>query len=174
MDGNKDLNALYDQAMVAIKANRLDEAKDLLSKVVSADPNNEQAWFWLADVHSDLKQTIYCLQQVIALNPNNTKARDSLSFAMAALEETEKAPPPAPEPEDADRPVARLGRYLLHHQLISTAQLEAALRAQDAAARAGKPRKMGDILVEQGAITRERLNAAVREQEHDFFDLFQD
>ncbi len=30
--GSMDFNALYDLAMVAIKANRLDEAKDLLSQ----------------------------------------------------------------------------------------------------------------------------------------------
>jgi len=174
MAGNTDLNALYDQAMVAIKANRLDEAKELLSQVVSANPQNEQAWFWLADVHTDLKQTVYCLQRVVSLNPDNARAKEALAFAGGALQEADKPATTPQKPAETERPVPRLGRYLLDRRFISNVQLEAALRAQDAAARAGKPRKMGDILVEQGAITRERLDAAVRDQRQDFFDLFQD
>jgi thioredoxin-like negative regulator of GroEL len=163
-------NTLFEQAMAAIKAGQEDQAQDILMQVVCADPLNEQAWFWLAGVVTDMKQTIQCLEKVLALNPDNTPARDWL--ALARLEQGGQASNvQAPSQE---RPVAHLGRYLLEHGMITARQLEAALQAQDAAAKKGIEKKVGEILVEQGVITEQHLHFAVQEQNRDLQDLFID
>jgi len=173
MDDNLDVNALFDQAMAAAKANRHDEAKDLLIQVLRANPQHEQAWFGLAGVLPDLDQTISCLQRVLELNPNNAQAKEWLSFSLDALGETgaRSNMTGRAAKEDAERPVPRLGKYLLDHKLVTEAKLEAALLAQSRGAQAGL---LGEILVKRGDITREELNMCVREQQLDFFARFWD
>jgi len=176
MDDNLDVNALFDQAMAAAKANRHDEAKDLLLQVLRANPQHEQAWLVLAGVLPDLDQTIACLQQVLELNPDNGQAKEWLSFCLDALGETAADAKSAKKArdDDAERPVPRLGKYLLDHEFVTETQLETALQAQTGAAQAGQAKLVGEILVEQGTITRECLSVAVREQQLDFFALFWD
>ena len=173
MGASLDVNALFDQAMVAAKANRHDEARDLLIQVLRANPQHEQAWFGLAGVLPDLDQTISCLQRVLELNPDNTQAKEWLAFCLDALGETVADAKRAKKArnDDAERPVPRLGKYLLDHKLVTEAQLEAALLAQSRGAQAGL---LGEILVKHGDITREELNMCVREQQLDFFALFWD
>jgi len=176
MGDNLDVNALFDQAMAAAKAKRDDEARDLLIQVLRADPDNEQAWLELAGVLSDLDQTIACLQRVLELNPDNAQAKEWLSFSVDALAEPTAHAKSAKKAgnNDAERPVPRLGKYLLDHKFVTETQLETALQAQTRAAQAGQAKLVGEILVEQGDITRECLNICVREQQLDFFSLFWD
>jgi hypothetical protein len=48
------------------------------------------------------------------------------------------------------------------------------LLAQREAAKRGKTKRLGEILVEQKAITPERLDQVLREQNKDFFSRFRD
>jgi tetratricopeptide (TPR) repeat protein len=179
-----DVNTLFTQALAAIKAKNNDEARRLLSEVVRANPQHEQAWLALASVLTDLHQAVDCLKRVLALNPDNTTAQEWLAFAeqeiarQAAAAEIE-APPTLPdvaldEPGDEDRPVPRLGKFLLDYKFITADQLKAALLAQRQASAAGTPKRLGDILLEQGAISEERLNFVLREQHRSFYSLFND
>jgi len=179
-----EVNALFTQAVAAVKAKNNDEARRLLTEVVRANPRHEQAWLTLASVLTDLHQAIDCLKRVLALNPNNATAKEWLAFAeqeiarQAAVTEL-NTPSPAPEvaidePGDEDRPVPRLGKYLLDYKFITADQLKAALLSQRQANAAGIPKRLGDILLEQGALTEERLNFAVREQHRSFYSLFND
>ncbi len=169
---NGEIQALYDQAVIAIDEDRLDEAKHLLLEVVRDNPQHERAWFWLAGVVTDLEQTVQCLQRVLSLNPNNTSAREWLSFATQVKSNQEEGRGPAAIEEEP--PVALLGKYLLEHHFINAAQLEGAVLAQKKNVQAGIVRKIGEVLIEQHAITREQLNYAIREQERDFYSLFRD
>jgi tetratricopeptide (TPR) repeat protein len=181
-----DANTLFNQATVAIRARRLEEARKLLIEAVRQNPRHEEAWLTLASVVTDMDQALDCLKRVLALNPNNARAQEWLAFAeqekarQAAAEELRAEPPPPEEilhpdePEDDERPVPRLGKYLLDYKFITETQLTAALRAQRQAAEAGESKRLGDILLELGAITEERLNFAVREQHRSFYSLFND
>ncbi len=66
----------------------------------------------------------------------------------------------------------RLGQFLLNNRFVTAAQLTAALLAQRAALQAGQTRLLGDILLEQGAITQERLDFTLRQQQRQFYSLF--
>ncbi len=187
-----DSNALYNQAVAAIKDNQNEQARKLLVEVVRTNPRHEQAWLALASVLTDMAQAIDCLKRVLALNPENVTAQEWLAFAeqekarqeavaeMNAEAQAAPAGAAAPadisleEPGDEERPVPRLGKYLLDYKFITPDQLKAALLAQRKAQEAGESKRLGDILLEQGAITEERLNFAVREQHRGFYSLFND
>ena len=184
-----DSNALYNQAVAAIKANQNEQARKMLVEVVRANPRHEQAWLALASVLTDLAQAIDCLKRVLALNPDNAAAKEWLAFAeqekarQEAVAEMNAEAQPAPaapadisldEPGDEERPVPRLGKYLLDYKFITPEQLKAALLAQRKAMASGQSKRLGDILLEQGAITEERLSFAIREQHRGFYSLFND
>ncbi len=70
----------------------------------------------------------------------------------------------AAQPMSVEQLVPRLGEYLVRNDYITDAQLLDAL-AQQAAAGEGKPtRRIGQTLMEMGAITREALDQAVAQQ----------
>jgi len=178
-----DESELYNQALAAIEAGDRDVARRLLAELVRRNSRHEQGWLRLASIVDNRNQIIDCLQRVLALNPNNVTARDWLkqlqqpgqttelrdSLAQRLLDDDDV---PLAEPGDEERPVPRLGQYLLDYQFISAEQLKRALLAQRASISSGQSRRLGDILLEQGALSSERLNFAVREQHRSFYSLF--
>jgi hypothetical protein len=179
-----DTQTLFAQAMVALQAKKNADAQRLLIEVVRLDPRHEEAWLTLASVLTDMTKAADCLRRVLALNPHNATAKEWLAFAeqelarQAAVTEMKTAPfmpdVPLDEPGDEERPVPRLGKYLLDYKFITETQLKAALIEQKLAAQHGQPKRLGDVLLEQNALTEERLSFAVREQHRSFYSLFND
>jgi tetratricopeptide (TPR) repeat protein len=177
-----EIQALFNHALAAIQAKRHEEARHMLIQVVRQAPRYEQAWLALASVMEDMAKAIDCLDRVLVINPNNTTAREWREFAVqeqarqVAPDNLQTSPPAAEvtifEPGDEERPVPRLGQYLLDYKFITEAQLRFALTTQRQATHAGLTKRLGDVLVEQGALTEERLNFAVREQQRSFYSLF--
>jgi hypothetical protein len=91
-------------------------AQRLLSEVLQADPNNEEAWLWLASVAGTPEQRTHCLQRVIALNPDNQWAAEQLaemeqqpSAPAEAAKETASSPAPQLEPSSGELKLKTLG-----------------------------------------------------------------
>ena len=178
-----DETSLYNQALAAMEAGDRDQARGLLAELVRANSRHEQGWLRLASVVNNRQQMADCLRRVLALNPKNLTARDWLAEVQRPLNQTSDLSAAMArslfdedvqlaEPGDDERPVPRLGQYLLDYQFISAEQLKAALLVQRASISGSQPRRLGDILVEQGALTPDRLNFAVREQHRSFYSLF--
>ncbi len=178
-----DENSLYSQALAAIEAGDRPLARRLLAELVHANARHEQGWLRLATVVDDRRQIEDCLQRVVALNPRNVTAREWLDQVRRPLNQTSDLRTAMAsslfdddvqlaEPGDDDRPVPRLGQYLLDYQFINAEQLKTALLAQRASGSGGQPRRLGDILLEQGALSPDRLDFAVREQHRSFYSLF--
>ncbi len=178
-----DENALYNQAVAAIEAGDRGLARRLLAELVQSNARHERAWLRLASIVDDRHQAIDCLRRVLAINPHNVTANEWLKRAekasqpVARLRSTAAGGPldddvQLAEPGDEERPVPRLGQYLLDYQFITADQLKAALLAQRESISSGHPRRLGDILLEQGAVSRDRLDFAVREQHRSFYSLF--
>jgi len=53
-------------------------ASKFLLEVVREEPNNEIAWLWLTGCAKSEKKKIECLSKVLAINPNNLKAKEAL------------------------------------------------------------------------------------------------
>jgi len=78
------------QAIEAARNGRREQARDLLLRVVETDARNERAWLWLSGVVDDPSDVQVCLENVLALNPANTRARQGLEWLHARL----GTPPP--------------------------------------------------------------------------------
>jgi hypothetical protein len=88
------------QGIAAAKAGDAERARELLLQVVDADEYNEQAWLWLSSVvESDADREV-CLENVVAINPDNNLAKAGLVH----LRTRKMPPPPSPEPEPAPPP----------------------------------------------------------------------
>ena len=82
---------LLAEGMTAAKAGQRDQARDLLSQVVTMNPRNELAWLWMSSVFDAPEQRRECLVRVLHINPSNEAAQRGI----AALE-SQLPPSPAP------------------------------------------------------------------------------
>jgi tetratricopeptide (TPR) repeat protein len=174
-------DTLFERATVAVRTRKLEEARRLLFEAVKVNPRHEGAWLTLASVLTDMDQVIDCLQRVLAINADNQTAKDWLTLAQQERARQVAVAEHVADPDlgnilievpgDEDRPVPRLGQYLIDYKFISADQLRAALLNQRRAAETGQARRLGDILLEQGALSQERLDFALREQNRNFYSL---
>ena len=65
---------LYEGAR-ALQQGDKGRARDLLLQVVEADENSEEAWLWLSGAVDDPEDQRTALENVLALNPENARAR---------------------------------------------------------------------------------------------------
>jgi hypothetical protein len=99
-----DTMPMLNRAIVAAKAGRKVEARQLLEAVLDADERNEWAWLWLSGVvDSDEERTI-CLENVLSINPDNQAARRGLAMLQAAASASVIKPLPAPGPAEVAAP----------------------------------------------------------------------
>ncbi|NDJ76553.1 MAG: hypothetical protein GYB65_09875 [Chloroflexi bacterium] len=102
-------NTLVQQAIKAFKAGQKDQARTLLMQVVDQDEHHEQGWLWLSAVAESLEEQQICLENVLAINPGNERARKGLDTVNQKLAARGSAPSPAsapssPSPFDAGAP----------------------------------------------------------------------
>lgn len=71
------------RGIAAARAGRRSEARALILRAVERDERNEQAWLWLAGVMDDPADVRTCLENVLALNPANARARQGLDWLTA-------------------------------------------------------------------------------------------
>jgi formylglycine-generating enzyme required for sulfatase activity len=69
---------LLKQGIAALKAGHKAEARDLLTQVVEQDERNEMAWLWLSGAVETDEERRICLENVLAINPNNSVAQRGL------------------------------------------------------------------------------------------------
>ncbi len=74
------MNDLLRQSIVAVQAGNRAEARRLLTQVVAEDPYSEYAWLWLSAMVETDRQREVCLENVLAINPEN-------AYALAELRE---------------------------------------------------------------------------------------
>lgn len=79
-------------------------AQILLRQVVAADADNELAWMWLASAVDSISERRACLERALAINPNNTRAREALNRLEPA--QTPRRTTPEPPRRAADQPRA--------------------------------------------------------------------
>src|SRR5262249_23417716 len=101
------VDSLVQEGITALKAGRKEDAKRALMKAVELDENSEQGWLWLSACVDTPEEQQICLENVLALNPQNEKARKGLAALSGKLgtsappaPQTASAPAPAPESPD--------------------------------------------------------------------------
>ncbi|HMR99189.1 MAG TPA: hypothetical protein PKE62_08025 [Anaerolineales bacterium] len=71
-------NELQKAIQLVKEGNKIDGGR-ILAKLVKAEPNNEQAWLWLSTCVVPSEQKYFCLNKVLAINPNNSNALKALA-----------------------------------------------------------------------------------------------
>jgi peptide/nickel transport system permease protein len=68
----------WKKAQGAIQKGDREGARLALKALILQNPQNEQAWFWMAQLVEDKEQKIDCLERVLQINPNNSTAKQWL------------------------------------------------------------------------------------------------
>ena len=68
-----------DEAIVLIEAGDLGAGRIILEQLLEADEGDDQAWLWLSKAVEEQESHVICLQNVLALNPDNDEARNRLA-----------------------------------------------------------------------------------------------
>ena len=74
-------------------------ARELLREVVDHDPTNINAWLWLSTVMDSLAEKARCLENVLALEPNNKQALAGLDWIARSDPSVEIIRPIPPSPQ---------------------------------------------------------------------------
>jgi tetratricopeptide (TPR) repeat protein len=79
------LQEWFEAGVAAAQAGRLQQARSHLRRVTVNDPQNEEAWLWLAGAADDPQETLACLAQALTINPKNEHAKAAIRWARAKL-----------------------------------------------------------------------------------------
>lgn len=81
-----DEELIFQEALKAIENGEKSRARDLLSRLIKVDKNNAQFWLKMSGVVETRKEHVFCLKEVLRLDPQNPTARRGLILL-------EEAPP---------------------------------------------------------------------------------
>ena len=68
-------DVMLKKAKKAVRQGQRVRARDLLTRLLRADQNNPEYWLWMSSVVETTKEQIYCLQQVLRLDAENSTAK---------------------------------------------------------------------------------------------------
>jgi tetratricopeptide (TPR) repeat protein len=88
-------DVMLNKAIEAIRHGQRTRSRDLLTRLLRADPNNPTYWIWMSSVVETGREQIYCLKNALKLDPKNTAARQGLRLlgAIPPRGEVKPAPP---------------------------------------------------------------------------------
>ncbi len=73
-----EIETRLERGIEAVQAGEEKRARDILLQVIQLDQYNEQAWLWLSAVVESAADKRVCLENVLFINPNNTRAAAGL------------------------------------------------------------------------------------------------
>ncbi len=69
---------MLQEAIDAIRAGQLIRARDLITRLLNVDQKNPEYWLWLSSVVDSTNEKIYCLKNVLKIDPENPYAHRGL------------------------------------------------------------------------------------------------
>lgn len=100
------VEAMVREGIAAVKDGRKDEGRALLLKAVELDPYNEDGWLWLSGLVEGEEDQRTCLENVLAINPNNQRARKGIEYLTTGSIETPIPSTPTPLTPHASTPAS--------------------------------------------------------------------
>jgi hypothetical protein len=70
---------LLQEAITAVKSGQKADARKILLQILAGNDRNEEAWLWLSGAVTEDEERQICLENVLALNPENDVARRGLA-----------------------------------------------------------------------------------------------
>jgi hypothetical protein len=90
------VEGLVREGINAIRSGRKDEGKTLLLKATELDQYNAEAWLWLSGTMESLEDQRTCLENVLAIDPDNLRAKQGLEYLAKQVFTPNSSPPPSP------------------------------------------------------------------------------
>lgn len=87
-------DVMFQEAVEAVRQGQRTRARDLLTRLLRADQNNPEYWLWMSAVVETSREQIFCLNNVLRLDPKNAAARQGLTLMGALPGETKVTPAP--------------------------------------------------------------------------------
>jgi tetratricopeptide (TPR) repeat protein len=89
---------LLEQAIEALRQGQKSQAREILTRLIQAEPDNALYWVWLSAAVESEKERRYCLERAFEIDPQNIAAQHGL-FLFGARPVTQDVPPfPIPRP----------------------------------------------------------------------------
>lgn len=113
------MDDLLQQGIIAHKAGKRDEARKFFITVVKQNPDNERAWGGMYEVSGNDKERIYCLKQMLRINPKNEKVKQMLDALMGqgfSFESTQKVTSPIQPQKNNVVPGAQIKKPTVSHK----------------------------------------------------------
>jgi tetratricopeptide (TPR) repeat protein len=90
--GQEQVKQLLQQGIAAARGGRPDVARQVLQQAVRVDPKNETAWLWLSSVATDDNERLFCLKQLLTIDPQNEFALKGLrALGVEPVQTTQQA-----------------------------------------------------------------------------------
>lgn len=150
MSTPQQLEAFLEQAIVHVNGGELEDGRVLLERVLEQDPRNDRAWVWLSGCVEDPMQRRICLQQALAVNPNNQAALDGMMVLEGKLVQLTDVRPSLLESRlsaigmggqsVSDRPAAAVTPQPFYDTVVSPAPMEPAEERETLEVEAKRPR----------------------------------
>jgi tetratricopeptide (TPR) repeat protein len=77
-------DVMFHEAMTAIRQGERSRARDLLTRLIKIDRNQAKYWLWMSTVVETGKERIFCLKEVLRIDPQHDEARRGLILMGAA------------------------------------------------------------------------------------------
>ena len=87
-DSAERITHLLKSGIKAAQAGNRNEARQLLVQVTESEPKNETAWLWMASISEYPEELIIFLNNVLSINPNNTRALEWMEATKSLLANT--------------------------------------------------------------------------------------
>jgi len=87
--------AILQEVRTALEQGQRARARDLLTRLLRRDQNQPQYWLWMSAAVETPKERIYCLKEVLRLDPDNPDARRGLILMGVLPPDPQLAVPPA-------------------------------------------------------------------------------
>lgn len=190
MTGGYTLDQLLEQASDAVQLQNRAEARETYLQVLKIDPYNETALTWLAWHTGDAYEGVRFLERLVERHPESVKYQEYLAAGKRRVEELDQLISGSgmlgywtmAEKIQADRnrkgrdrrsaSITPVGQLLLTRGFITSDQLETAVIVHEMFARLGTPKKLGEVLLEYGYLSKAQLQEVLNEQLTDFNNQF--
>lgn len=91
---------MFEQAMQAIEEGQTARARDLFTRLLRNNQNNVTYWLWMSALVETPKEQIFCLQKVLALEPENAAAKRGLTLLGGLSADAQQIQPVPPQPRN--------------------------------------------------------------------------
>jgi tetratricopeptide (TPR) repeat protein len=77
-------DVMFQEAMTAIRQGERSRARDLLTRLIKLDRNQARFWLWMSTVVETGRERVFCLKEVLRIDPKHDDARRGLILMGAA------------------------------------------------------------------------------------------